>query len=217
MITLMKVQIFMVFSFYSSQFFSCRMLPSDAKSQNSDYGSFCHTPSDTFGHPDSSHAHPPPEGGATSPLDSGGQGDNSRQPLLPPNPEDSDLDTSSDDDAGANSSGYMRRKTKLHRNTQNTSANTENHDAFSEEDCETEVIKGEPIKTLLAGIFLVFAWVATTTSLALTHERVPDIKPLPDLVLDSIRYQNWGLDASEITIMICTLMAFVVSLFHKHR
>ena len=25
------------------------MLPSDAKSQNSDYGSFCHTPSDTFG------------------------------------------------------------------------------------------------------------------------------------------------------------------------
>jgi hypothetical protein len=26
-----------------------RMLPSDAKSQNSDYGSFCHTPSDTFG------------------------------------------------------------------------------------------------------------------------------------------------------------------------
>ena len=29
--------------------FFYRMLPSDAKSQNSDYGSFCHTPSDTFG------------------------------------------------------------------------------------------------------------------------------------------------------------------------
>lgn len=78
-------------------------------------------------------------------------------------------------------------------------------------------IKGEPIKTLLAGIFLVFAWVATTTSLALTHERVPDYEPLPDLVLDNIVYQNWGLDASEIVIMICTLVAFLVSIFHKHR
>ena len=78
-------------------------------------------------------------------------------------------------------------------------------------------IKGEPVKTLLAGIFLVFAWVATTTSLALTHERVPEYKPLPDVILDNIKYQSWGLDASEIVIMIATLMAFAVSLFHKHR
>ena len=78
-------------------------------------------------------------------------------------------------------------------------------------------IKGEPVKTLLAGIFLVFAWVATTTSLALTHERVPEYKPLPDVILDNIKYQSWGLDASEIVIMVATLMAFAVSLFHKHR
>lgn len=185
------------------------MLPCDSKSQNSDYGSFCHTPSDTFGG-DSNSPRPPP-----APATPGGEtehGDTQRQPLLPSNEDD----TSSDDDAGANSSGYMRRKTKLHRNTSENTA-----EISSVSDTESMAnganIKGEPIKTLLAGIFLVFAWVATTTSLALTHERVPDYEPLPDLVLDNIVYQNWGLDASEIVIMICTLVAFLVSIFHKHR
>ena len=75
----------------------------------------------------------------------------------------------------------------------------------------------EPMKTLIAIIFLFFAWVATTTSLALTHERVPEINPLPDLFLDNVQYQPWGLDASEILIMVSTWTAFLVTLFHKHR
>ena len=98
------------------------------------------------------------------------------------------------------------------------------YDAISDTDSTTtasERIKGEPLKTLLAGLFLIFAWVATTTSLALTHERLPEYNTshnaLPDLILDNIKYQSWGLDASEITIMICTWMAFLVTLFHKHR
>ena len=78
-------------------------------------------------------------------------------------------------------------------------------------------IPKEPIKTLLAFIFLFFAWVATTTSLALTHERVPNVDPLPDVVLDNVNYQSWGLDASEIIIMIATFAAFILSLFHQHR
>ena len=101
-------------------------------------------------------------------------------------------------------------------------ANT--YDAISDTDSTTtasERIKGEPLKTLLAGLFLIFAWIATTTSLALTHERLPEYNTshnaLPDLILDNIKYQSWGLDASEITIMICTWMAFLVTLFHKHR
>ena len=85
----------------------------------------------------------------------------------------------------------------------------------------SENIRGEPIKTLLAGLFLIIAWVATTTSLALTHERLPEYNTshdsLPDLVLDNIKYQPWGLDASEITIMICVWAAFIVTIFHKHR
>ena len=132
-------------------------------------------------------------------------------------------DISSDDDAGANNAGYMRRKTKNHRSSAGASgANA--YDAISDTDSTTtasERIKGEPLKTLLAGLFLIFAWVATTTSLALTHERLPEYNTshnaLPDLILDNIKYQSWGLDASEITIMICTWMAFLVTLFHKHR
>jgi shingomyelin synthase len=206
-----------------------RMLPSDSKSQNSDYGSFCHTPSDTFGAPSAA----PPGGGPSGDslnhqkdlqednetLEQSHQSDTQREPLLPPRSHDleEDLeadDTSSDDDAGANSSGYMRRKTRLYHQRLNPEAGEASEDST---DGVTDDIKGEPVKTLLAGIFLIFAWVATTTSLALTHEYVPEVSPLPDLVLDRVQYQSWGLDASEITIMICTLLAFLVSLFHKHR
>lgn len=69
----------------------------------------------------------------------------------------------------------------------------------------------------IAFIFLFFAWVATTTSLALTHERVPAVDPLPDVVLDNVNYQSWGLDASEIIIMAATLVTFILALFHQHR
>ena len=109
------------------------MLPSDAKSQNSDYGSFCHTPSDTvFGNGNNQTTGCMSNGsgngdGAGSPdhLDHGGgshgpdpdhQGDTPNQPLLPSS-QSADEDTSSDDDAGANNAGYMRRKTKFHRSS----------------------------------------------------------------------------------------------------
>ena len=82
---------------------------------------------------------------------------------------------------------------------------------------DVNLIPKEPIKTLLSFIFLFFAWVATTTSLALTHERVPEVAPLPDVVLDNVNYQSWGLDASEIIIMIATFAAFTLSLFHQNR
>jgi len=66
-------------------------------------------------------------------------------------------------------------------------------------------------------VILVFGWVATTGSLALTHERVPDIKPLPDIILDNVTYQHWGLDVSEYLIMISTISAVLVVLLHSHR
>merc|ERR1719341_1639320 len=50
-------------------------------------------------------------------------------------------------------------------------------------------IPGEPLKTLLSALFLGTGFLATSTSLAFTHERVPDIKPLPDVVLDNVKYQ----------------------------
>lgn len=72
-------------------------------------------------------------------------------------------------------------------------------------------------KTFLAFLFIFGAWVATTTSLALTHERVPDVDPLPDVFLDNVHYQPWGLDASEIIIMVATLIAATLVVIHKHR
>jgi hypothetical protein len=51
----------------------------------------------------------------------------------------------------------------------------------------TERIPGEPLKTLLAGLFLGTGFLATTTSLAFTHERVPLVDPLPDLILDQFQ------------------------------
>lgn len=216
-----------------------RMLPSDAKSQNSDYGSFCHTPSDTFGNQTTTGGSAGSNGaGSPQPpdhLDHGHegqdhhdhhhnhQGDTQSQPLLPPRSQSADEDTSSDDDAGANNAGYMRRKTKYHRSSAGPGGVNTSDDVSDTDSTMTanENIKGEPLKTLLAGLFLIFAWVATTTSLALTHERLPEYNTshdsLPDLILDNIKYQSWGLDASEITIMICTWMAFLVTIFHKHR
>merc|ERR1719369_1834128 len=78
-------------------------------------------------------------------------------------------------------------------------------------------IPGEPLKTLISALFLGTGFLATTASLAFTHERVPDIEPLPDIVLDNIKYQSWGLDVSEYLLMISTISAVVVVMLHTHR
>lgn len=140
-----------------------------------------------------------------------------RRPLL------ENHDTSSDDEAvGTGSSGFGFRK--KNRSTRGGTvqinipdSRDDGGDDDSDDSDDEDAIPSEPLKTLLAFIFLFFAWVATTTSLALTHERVPQIAPLPDIILDNVQYQPWGLDASEILIMVSTWTAFLVSLFHKHR
>ena len=127
----------------------------------------------------------------------------------------------SDDDAGAaNSSGYIRRKTRLHQRGSGNAAASVRIDIDEDEGVpfpEDVHIPGEPVKTALAFIFLFFAWVATTLGLALTHDRVPNTKPLPDLFLDNVTDQPWGLEVSEYIIMISTIGAFAVTVFHKHR
>ena len=60
-------------------------------------------------------------------------------------------------------------------------------------------------------------FLATTTSLVLTHERVPDVQPLPDIVLDNFTYRAWGLDVSEYLLSICLVSAVLLVLLHKHR
>nr|XP_053628130.1 phosphatidylcholine:ceramide cholinephosphotransferase 1-like [Cherax quadricarinatus] len=75
----------------------------------------------------------------------------------------------------------------------------------------------EKFKTFLAFLFLLSNWIFTTASLALTHEKVPDYKPLPDVTLDAITVQEWGLNVSEIIIIISVYLCVMVIIFHKHR
>ena len=79
-------------------------------------------------------------------------------------------------------------------------------------------IPHEPLKTFVAAVFLFMAFVATTASLAFVHDRVPfHYDPLPDVILDNVKYQPWGLDASEIMLMILVWTTVLITIFHKHR
>ena len=83
-------------------------------------------------------------------------------------------------------------------------------------DEDSETIE-EPVKTFLSFLWLWSGFFATSTSLALTHEKVPDTAPLPDLVLDNIRYQRLGLDLSEVLLVVNSLLGAVVVFSHVHR
>ena len=83
---------------------------------------------------------------------------------------------------------------------------------------KSEKIAQEPLKTLLAGLFLGTGFLVTSFSLAFTHDRHPSsLEPLPDIILDNIKYQRWGLDVSEYLLMVSTLSAIAVVSFHKYR
>ncbi|XP_037796791.1 phosphatidylcholine:ceramide cholinephosphotransferase 1-like isoform X1 [Penaeus monodon] len=75
----------------------------------------------------------------------------------------------------------------------------------------------EKSKTFFAFMFLCANWIFTTASLALTHEKVPDYPPLPDVTLDNIATKEWGLDASECIIIFSVYLCVMVVIFHKHR
>ena len=198
----------------------------DSKSQNSDYGSFCNTPScETYltrSKSDSSSSDKKRSSGERGSTAPAGQQEQSvisaeayqTQPLLDQSASDSSC---SDDDAGANSSGYTRRKTRHHHGVSSTVTRDIRIEVESDVDSELLHFPGEPLKTFLAFVFLFFAWVATTTSLAITHDRVPQVDPLPDVFLDNTTFQPWGLSVSEYIIMISTFTAFLVTIFHKHR
>jgi len=78
-------------------------------------------------------------------------------------------------------------------------------------------IPGEPVKLIFAFLFLIFGFSASLLSLAITHDRVPKYSPLPDIFLDNLPYQTWGLDASEVIIIISVWTSAVIVIFHKHR
>ena len=80
-----------------------------------------------------------------------------------------------------------------------------NNPSFDDED-----FVEEPFKTFLSFLWLWTGFFATSISLALTHEKVPDTAPLPDVVLDNIRYQRLGLDISEVLLVVNSFLGAVV-------
>jgi len=78
-------------------------------------------------------------------------------------------------------------------------------------------IREEPLKTLLSGLFLGTGFLATTFSLTVTHDRYPEVDPLPDVVFENVKYQPWGLMASEYILLLLLYTAVSIVLLHKHR
>merc|ERR1719350_1307866 len=159
------------------------------KSRNSDYSSYCNSPSDLAE--------------TVRAEDISNDGDNlQNSPLLPTSDEEDTPGEKVAKSANANPLDTV----KLDMPPVTPSDEGRHH---------PQRIPGEPLKTLLSALFLGTGFLATTASLAFTHERVPDIEPLPDIVLDNIKYQSWGLDVSEYLLMISTISAVVVVMLQR--
>merc|ERR1719334_2570655 len=78
-------------------------------------------------------------------------------------------------------------------------------------------IPDEPLKTFLSGLFLGTACLVTAASLVFIHDRVPKVEPLPDIILNNIQYESWGLDVSEVLLIVNMISALLVIMMHYHR
>ena len=59
--------------------------------------------------------------------------------------------------------------------------------------------------------------ITTTIALIITNQRVPEVPPLPDIVLDYMEYLEVGLKISERIMITAIVMALLVILAHTHR
>lgn len=169
-------------------------------SSNSDYGSFCATPEERVIGANNRTA----LAGSRRDVNSGNSGGQpvdgyQNAPLL--SDLEDDVDHNGDDISGGgkgsgSSLGGGKRsrrgggrgdpvKIDLPSTSDILSTDDENGGGFN-----NEHIPHEPLKTLLAAFFLATGFVATTTSLAITHEHVPEIDPLPDVILDNVTYSG---------------------------
>ena len=78
----------------------------------------------------------------------------------------------------------------------------------------------EKSKTFIAFGYLLFGLAVNTTSIALTHDRLPDrelIPPLPDSVLDSLAEYPQVLYLPDIFVILALIIGVVLLLSHHHR
>ena len=82
---------------------------------------------------------------------------------------------------------------------------------------ESVHIPDDILKTLLCAVFMGCGSLATAFSIALVHERMPPDPPLPDVILDHVKYEDWGLRVSEYLIVTNMVLAGLTVLLHRHR
>ena len=120
-------------------------------SRNSDYGSYCNSPTDNSGH-------------VTSNNETDGL---QNAPLIQTSDEEEDSVP------GKINNPLDPVKINIPQDMNSSKSNS---------------IPQEPLKTLLAGLFLGTGFLVTSFSLAFTHDRHPSSsEPLPDIILDNIK------------------------------
>jgi shingomyelin synthase len=72
-------------------------------------------------------------------------------------------------------------------------------------------------RALMAFGLLFLAGLSNDLVLAFIHERVPDYKPLPDLIFSYTPYVPFALTLSEMAMLFNTVMAITITLLNKHR
>ena len=67
---------------------------------------------------------------------------------------------------------------------------------------EEQQIPDEWLKTFVCLLFMGVGFIATTFSIALTHDRVPDYAPLPDVILNHVQYKEWDLRVFQKSLLL---------------
>ena len=126
------------------------------------------------------------------------------------------------------SSLYMHRSpTRPHRfDSELSNASDQDFPIYSEP--QTSEINGkfccnpkpEFLKLIISAVYCYTVFLVTAFSMAVVHDRVPDMKkypPLPDIVLDNLPHIPWAFSMCELTGIILSVITTVVLIFHKHR
>jgi shingomyelin synthase len=75
----------------------------------------------------------------------------------------------------------------------------------------------KPMKAIAALIFLICSGLVCTFTLVLTNQRVPEVQPLCDLVMDNVPRLQEGLIVCEIIMLTSAFISFVTIILHSCR
>jgi len=76
-------------------------------------------------------------------------------------------------------------------------------------------VQHRPLKTVLCFLFLVCGGLASSFSLILTNQRLPEVEPLKDMLLDNLPYVEEGLIACEIIMLVSLVFSFLIIILHN--